>query len=86
MERVLLKFAIVRALIYGFAIGALCSCEELDKKLQDDSFDVTCYSGDTIIFHGYATRVYVSGTTWGMWEVNTKKSIRVTGNCVVIRE
>lgn len=87
MQQVLLNLAIIRAFIYGVAIGALCSCEELDKKLESsESYDVTCYSGDTIIFHGYANRVSVDGTTWFIREKDTHKYIRVSGNCLIIRE
>lgn len=87
MKQVLLQFAIVRAFIYGVVIGALCSCETLEKKLNSDSYDVTCYSADTIIYHGYAEgRLSQDGTSWYFIEAKTGKYIRVSGNCLIIRE
>lgn len=64
----------------------LFSCDAVNKKLQE-SYDVTCYSADTIIYHGYAEgRIAQDGPVWYFREAKTGKYIRVSGNCLIIRE
>lgn len=68
---------------------ALDSCTCIDGKLvvREESYDVTCYSADTIIYHGYAEgRIAQDGPVWYFREAKTGKYIRVSGNCLVIRE
>lgn len=36
-----------------FLCLSLTACDAIDKKLHEESYDVTCYSGDTLIYHGY---------------------------------
>lgn len=65
---------------------ALSACDAIDKKLSE-SYDVTCYSADTIIYHGYAEgRIAQDGPVWYFKEAKTGKFIRVSGNCLIIRE
>ncbi len=65
---------------------ALSACDAIDKKLSE-SYDITCYSADMLMYHGYSEgRVVQHETTWYFTEAKTGKYIRVSGNCLIIRE
>ena len=64
----------------------LFSCDAVNEKLKE-SYDVTCYSADTIIYHGYSEgQVVLHETTWYFTEAKTGKRLRVSGNCLIVQE
>lgn len=58
----------------------LCGCSEQERTTAD----ITCYSGEAVIYRGYALgRVNVSDGATRFNDVDGKRH-KISGNCVVV--